>query len=681
MTPRPKKKELAGPATLVLLALAAVSRGRAQDATWGIYREDPLWTALIPRLTYIKTDVEAQRSSYQSSGGGNVPPLTWVSVQPAVGIEWNNYVYHPDLLTYSLLFEPGYYWQNAQSGASSYNTDELMLNGHGTVNLLDIKPYATSLFFNRSHQDVQYDFFSPETVDSQGWGATTGYRDGPVPVSVTFEQSEDSRNALIQTFDTSQTKLNLHATNERKNEDRTQLDYQFNQYENATQGSGAQVSSDSNSHHVIVTDSERFKKSTLSTTVFYTEQEWQGNSQSDFNASTYYNLEHTPHLSSVYSYTFNDNFGNGYDAILNSAMAGINHQLYESLASHLDVHGSTLNSSFEGTGPGSTSSSLDSTSFGTAGSLDYNKRLGNWGHLNINNSVNYDYTDQQAGGSETVIPSESYTLPASGPLLIRLRTLGDVAITGITKNNVPLDSSEWQAITGTDPWQVQFFSGGAHSVSNGDVVQITYVVQSNPSGSYSVFTYQGQVGLRFWGDRAGIHGGYNRTMNYTGTPGFVLQDIEELDGGADVSWHGFHAAASYADQRATFSSTRTYSLVEGYSTPLTLHSTVGLSFNQQWNSFSGGTQFGVVQPQDMTFYNYMLHYDWHPVGGLNFNAEAGYQQQRGGYYDEDLFAVRTYLDWFVGKLEFHLGYQHDNQQFTRERNDRDYVFLRMRRNF
>jgi len=39
------------------------------------------------------------------------------------------------------------------------------------------------------------------------------------------------------------------------------------------------------------------------------------------------------------------------------------------------------------------------------------------------------------------------------------------------------------------------------------------------------------------------------------------------------------------------------------------------------------------------------------------------------------------LNWMVGKLEFRLGYEHDNQEYTLEKRERDYVFLRLRRNF
>ena len=115
--------------------------------------------------------------------------------------------------------------------------------------------------------------------------------------------------------------------------------------------------------------------------------------------------------------------------------------------------------------------------------------------------------------------------------------------------------------------------------------------------------------------------------------------------------------------------------------PVFEHSTIGIDLSQQWNMYPPGSGTSTNQTQTTTFYNFMAHYEWHPTGALNWRAEVGYQQQRGSGYDQDLFAARTYLNWMVGKLEMHLGYEHENQKYTAETRARDFVFLRMRRNF
>jgi hypothetical protein len=660
--------------SLAWLVLAAgAARLPAQDLPWGVYEENPLWFEFVPQLKYIKTDVEAEQTSYKPVGGAR-QEWTELTVMPSVGIQWNNYIYDPYLLTYSLLFEPGYYWQQTGSAGQQSRMEELMLDGSATVNLLTVKPYATTVSYGRSHEEVQSDFFTSQTADLQSWNVLSGYRAGAVPVTVKLNQSEEDRTGDNQEFVTDQFQVGLNAVSDRANADATILDYQFSQYDSQSTAGSSRYSSESASHQVNLTDSEHFQKNTLSSMFNFNERESEGSSADDLNASCNYNVEHTPRLRSFYSYSVSDSSGNGYDSVQNSLMAGINHQLYDSLGTHLDVHGSYAENDSDGT-------SQDSLGYGTTGAVNYSKRLGDWAHLSVNNSASYDVTDEHSRGGELVIPDESYAIPATGPMIIRLNTPNDLSIASITKNNVPLDASEWTAITTSNPWQIQFFSGGVHSVTNGDSLSITYVVQPNPSGSYSTVSYTGETGLRFWHDRAGVRAGYMTTQNQTDTSDFVLQNIEQYQLGADVNWHGFHADASYTDQRSSLYSYQNYALDENYTAPVFLHSAAGINCNQQWNTFPAGSGEYANQTETLAFYSYMMHYEWHPLGAFNLNAEAGLQQQRGGMNDQDLYAARIYLNWAISKLEVHLGYEHENRQYVSDVYTRDYIFLRMRRSF
>jgi len=66
---------------------------------------------------------------------------------------------------------------------------------------------------------------------------------------------------------------------------------------------------------------------------------------------------------------------------------------------------------------------------------------------------------------------------------------------------------------------------------------------------------------------------------------------------------------------------------------------------------------------------------------LDWNAEAGLHQERGGGQDQDLFAARTYLNWNIGKLRVNLGYEYEDQEYVGTGRTRNFVFLRARRTF
>ncbi|HXE41451.1 MAG TPA: hypothetical protein VN516_00395, partial [Candidatus Baltobacteraceae bacterium] len=358
------------PRWIAALVLAAgASRASAQYAD-DYYIQSPGQNALLPRPRYIRTDVEAEQDTYRS--GGSTQQVRRLYISTGVGVGWNGFLYHPYLLTYSLLFEPTYVWQMRDTATTSSQSSQLLLNGDFTANLLGAKPYATTLSYRKSHDEVKYDFFNSATVDSDSWGISTGYREGPMPVNVSFNQSHEDSKGLNQDSITDQSIFNLSAKNEREKDGVTDFNYQWGLFERAMLVSGANYRSANSYHRVNVRDSEQYEKSVLHSALLFNEIESSTSSSENLNATLNYNVRHSPHLHSYYNYAFSQFSGSDSDSIQNFATAGFNHQLYDSLSSGAEVHGGMLKSSSGG-------STLNSYSGGTDANVNYNKRLGQWG--------------------------------------------------------------------------------------------------------------------------------------------------------------------------------------------------------------------------------------------------------------------------------------------------------------
>ena len=669
-----RQRRLLRSLTALVLVAGAAHIGAA-ELPWGVEQEDPMWTVFVPHLRYLKLDAEAEQTSFGSkSAGGAQTDYQRIYLSSGLGIGWDYFLYHPDLFTFSLLAEPGYDWTQVNGSGYDSNQDSLLMNGYLNGILLREKPYATTVNYTRSHADANYNFYNTATTDTEILGVVTGWREGPVPVSVAVSKSNSDSVGYNQETVSDQLTIDLHARNERKKQNATDFTYQFSQLNYNNYFKTTTSASDNTYHNATLTDVEHFKRSSLRSSVAFYDISSSRSASENLNASVGFNLEHTPHLHSFYNYSFSDYSGNGADSIQNSGAAGLSHQLFESLGSSISVHGTTLNSSSFG-------STLDSVTFGATESEDYTKRLGEWGRFSIGNNVNYDVTDQQTTGTEQFIADESYAVPHTGPMIIRLKLPREISISSVKKNNIELDPSEWQAIKTTDPWQIQFFNTPINNIQPDDAITVSYTVEANPSGSYSTFGNNCHVSLRFWHDRAEIYASYNFTINQADSPDFLLQDVQSFEAGADFEWHNVRLRGSYTDQRSTLYDYQSLNLSEGYSTPISLHSSIGVDLNQQWSIYPPGSGTSTNQTQTASFYNFMAHYNWHPVGVFNWSAEAGYQQQSGIGYDQDLFAARTYFNWSIGKLEMHLGYEHDNQEYVAETRERDFVFLRMRRNF
>jgi len=546
-----------------------------------------------------------------------------------------------------------------------------------TAKLLHLKQYSTTIFATATHNTQDYDFFNSVIEDTQSYGVNTGYRTGPVPVTLSFIQTHRDTSGFNYDTISDQSNLDLHARNERKAEDFTDLSYQFSQYDSTTSTTGEHFHDSNTFHYVTLNDLEHFHSSTLNSTLLYDHTDSSDLTSDDLNIYANYAIDHTPSLRSLYDYSFSLFSGDDGDSIQNTARAGLQHQLYESLSTSADIHGATVNSTLG-------DSTLDIVSGGVTASLNYTKRLISCARLTMGDTVTYDLTDQETSGSSLLVPRESHALPAGQ--WVRLNQPRIISLVGVTTDSahgqLPLtEGIDYVVDRARDPWQLQRSPFSIILSDSNNVVLVTYTVEPNPSGSYSTLANQSQIRLDLWNGLLGLYARYSFTENYNGSSGFILEDVSEFQGGADCYWRGVRLNANYTDRESTLYSYYSYNLHEGYSSGVFAHSTFGADFVQRWTYYPRNASGATGGKYDVTYYDFVLRYAWHPVTSLELSAEAGYQQQRGNGLDEDLYVVRSFFTWFIGKLDFHLGYEFQKQEYSAENRDRHFLFLRAKRSF
>ncbi len=677
MSPRIKHRirRQSGPA-LALVALAAgASRGWTQYTPPGA--TEPQWADLSLSQAYLKVDSEAEHETYGSKGGPQTKNQT-VYVAPTLGLGFHGYVYHPDLLDYSLLAEPGFAWQQQGTpGSTMSQSYDYLANGNGSATILQAKPYATTFSFNRSHEIYDYDFFNSEVVDLQSWGVRTGYRECAVPFTVAFNQSHQNASGLTMDSAQDQTTVNAHARNERKKEDVTDLTYQFGQYAQTTSDGLTTYRDTSGFNYAMLTDTEHFRKSELNSSLTFNQYGASGSDSDSLNGSLDYSLALTPHLRNFYDYTFTEDTGGGANYQQHFVRAGLQHQLYESLNSSFDVHGAWSDSS-------SPDASQQSLTEGGTVNESYSKRLGTWGHLSLSGSVSYDRTGQSSSGSVLAIQNEAHTL-TSGQW-VPLGQPNVLAITGVTTSaalgNRPLtENTDYYVNRSVNPWLIEI-SPASIIITSGAGVLVTYEVAPNPSGDYSTVADQVQLRLDLFDNLVGLYARYDNTENSSSAADFVLENVSEFQAGTDFRWRGVRLSANYTDRQSSLNNYNSFSTAEGYTLLSSARDSAGIDFRQQWSSYpnSGGAG-STNQSQSATYYSYTVRYDFHPGGRFKWSSEAGYEQQRGYGLDENLIVARSSLTWRVGKLDMNLGYEYQEQTYTAEMRERNFFYLRMRRNF
>lgn len=671
--------------TLACVVLAALAvPGRSQYVDWGEPQQPTQWTDFAPRMRYVQSDLEMERDHYTTSGSPSqtVDHLYWTT---GLGMTWNNYVYHPYLMTYSALFEPAYALQESGPSGQMSQSDMWLVDGNVTANLLGSKPYATSVFYSRSHSQQHDNFFNTATVDTDGWGVNSGYLEGPVPVTVSFTQTHSDSTSLYQDATTDQTLFNLHAWNERGKEDRTDLTYQYGEFNQGTTinqqttpsggTTGTTYNNQNNYNHVALTDIEYFTKSTLRSFALYNDTGGQNSSSSSqFNGSLNLNVVNTPQLQTYYDYALSHNSTSQSDSTQNSGTAGLTHQLYESLTSGLSVNGSTEQSSSSG-------STSDYNQVGIGASENYVKRLGDWGSLNLSDNASYTFNDQQTTGEQQEIVNESHVVPPSRVVI--LNQPNDIAIGSVTdstgtKQLIP--GADYTVNESVNPWQIVISVINSANIQPGNGILVTYTAASNPSGNYEVFANQARVTLTFWHNHADVFASYNFTDNRSSSTNFLFDNEQQLQVGADFNWLRFSVHGDYTDNHTSYYDSQQYNLSESYALAEFARTSVSFNMNQIWGTYHYNTSTN-NQTQSATFYTFMLHCNTRLQANCTWNTEVGYQDQHGLNVDQQLFAARTFLNWSRGKLAVHAGYEHEMQDFNTQSSLQNYVFVRVRRDF
>src|SRR5262249_52520904 len=159
--------------------------------------------------------------------------------------------------------------------------------------------YATS-----THNTHQYDFFNSVIEDSHSFGGVTGYRNGPVPVTLSFQKVTRDTTGFNYDTTSDQMTLDLHARNERVHQNFTDLSYQFGKSYGSSVSGNEHFHDTSVFHYVTVNDVETFEHSALSSSLFFDESETPAINSQDLNLLLHYSIEHKPYLHSSYDYSF-----------------------------------------------------------------------------------------------------------------------------------------------------------------------------------------------------------------------------------------------------------------------------------------------------------------------------------------------------------------------------------------
>ncbi len=649
---------------LLILGLATWS---AQPQVGGlILLEAPRQYSLRLTDIYLQTDAQFDRQLQENRTTGATDLHQRLVLEQVVGVGAAGWVYHPNLLEYVSNIELGGGYQDARVDPGKTASDlEPLLRYHFAMDLLKQKPYYTSVFADKDLTYRDYDFFSHVRVDSQRFGAHSGYAAGAVPLSISFQHYDEDVQDPTRPAQLTEDTLNFNSNNLRRSgKATTQLSYYLDRFSRRDDGFSYQRGLNQN---LSVVDTESFGDRDwihLSSLLNYSSVTESPTPSDKLLLQEQLQLEHTSRLRSFYDYSFDNSSSSGSDASTHQGRVGLGYQLFDNLSSTLDAHGNLTQASAPG-------SFLDTTRYGLSLNETYTRALGDWGNISLGYMGTVDHEERNASGAVLPISQEAHTL--IGYDWVQLNKLSVVEVLSVNATNgiaYQLDSDYLVRTRGVIT-EIRRKEGG--NILDKSVVLVDYTIALDPSGQYNSYANGANFRLDFWKGLFAIYGRWT-TLDYSGGEELTLRRLDDKIIGADSAWRWLRVGAEYEVADSNFLPYDRSHCFQSVVFRASDSATFGVDLDESWTTWRDTNT-------RQTAYGMIARYQQRLTATLALNAEGGMRRERGDSFDGDYASARTELIWAVAKLNVKLGYEYGNESHPNDRRDRQYFYLRLRRSF
>jgi hypothetical protein len=274
------------------------------------------------------------------------------------------------------------------------------------INFFKEHPFSASLFAQRDRRAVIEIFSDQQLIETNRYGLILNWKKRPLPMDLAVSRSEVEQWGIDSRTESALTTLDYSIRHELSRRMRTELRYRYNDYDEDFRADAQLIDIErttrNKSHDVSLLNTlylNRERSSYLTSLVRYFDQTGTQD-LGNFYWQEQLNLRHGRNLRSYYLFNLLKNeFEDGRTRSYR-AEAGLDHQLYQSLTTHLDVHGRRLK--FD---------EAEDRETGMTGRVDYRKRTP-WGRLTAGYGRTLDWIERDQGEGVRRVINEGLTLDA-----------------------------------------------------------------------------------------------------------------------------------------------------------------------------------------------------------------------------------------------------------------------------
>jgi len=660
---------LAMPAALLLLADAAQAQTSRRSR---VYQEPEL---LRLKLTQAQAGLYFE-GDYDTSTFNDKSTVTHdrIFFGPLLGASLDGSIYHPNFCTLHAYSEGafGETWESVSSAAGTTRTTKLDYRGRfiADANFLNNKPYRLGLFSSYDHAFRDYDFFNRVTLDSLNYGARLSYDEGPWSLSSTVSRRDEKVSDIDVPSESTVDTLGFDLRHNRTHGS-SSLGYTFNQFDYSGGGGSSNTGEDQN---FTLSDDEKFgsrQQIDLNNRASYLHHAANSEAASDqFLAASELSIEHKHGWSSSYSLNFDRYESGNLTSESYSGVAGVNHQLYESLRSSLAL--SVLNADYS-----DQNSDGYNRSYSVIWVETYTKHLTAEHTLRAYNSMTLQRVEQK--GVSTV-ENELHSSPSAvgDPNVDRFNLnqpnaiVSSISLRNSTTSQPYFVGIDYEVIVNGSVTEIhRLLTGG---IPSGASVLVDYQAEPRPEGGYDNIGDSFRVRLEFWNNLWAVFAGVS--LSTANAPDSLrVQNYVRYTVGTEFNWRWFRTGADAEYYDATDSQYESLGFYQTANFTLDDASTLGLNLSEQWFKYIDANR----QEQN---YRFVMRYRRFLARNLSVDFDAGVSERVGRDVDQTLALVRPELRYSIGKTTIAASYSYDYElsQKTEERT-RHKLLLTLKRYF
>lgn len=637
-------------------------------------RVEPQWFRFRLSDVALSLDFESNVQSRSSPLAAAADISERFYLRPGFEFRLSGSVYHPNLLEFDLfganslgferdkLTTPG----RGVDNPTVVENNALLVRYNFSASLLKERPYASRVHASKGRSTRTLDFFTSTRVDSESYGAGTGYRAGPIPIDIGYNHISEVESGLSQAYSREESTFTFRAQNNRGADSQTEFNYTAATFDRTYFG----LSRDTGSNRLAtLTDTEQFgssKQARLQSWASYSQGESTLRDDEDFQGTVSLDVEHTDAFNSSVRYAYNKRSSGFSDNDGQSVSAGIRHQWYESLSSSLELTGSRESTA-------SPVGSLDLERKGVTWTENYQKRLTPRSRLSLGYSLRIQPEDRTFKGEGFEILDETHDLSDGTISLLAVPNIkpGTVRVSDATGTITYVEGLDYTLQQRGAFTELRRVPGGR--IADKQTVLVNYTAEPQPSGSFTStsnsFTWR--IDLR---DRLlSIYGRFSKSErsgdaavifnDYRGHLVGVESDMEWLQIGAEYE--------NYDSNQTPFEAIRLrQSLI--WKPRETLSCSLNLS----------ETRTDYRDPdRTVDYLDLIARAEFTPSATLRCSIEGGYRTQSGDQIDQTMLTARVSLDYTLGRLSVKAGYDYQSVSFFANDSLRNYFYLHARRTF